>query len=199
MKEYNGKTIDECLLDASSDLGLDVDELVYEVVEEKKTLLKKTATIKVYELSDAADYAKDYLINSLKGLGVEATVDVSYEENVIKLTLNSERNPVLIGKNGTTLQSFNELTKLAVSNKFRHRYRVLLDVAGYKEDKYSRITYLAKKNAKMVQKSRVSVKLDPMSPDERRIIHNALSGMDHIKTESVGEGKNRAVTIKYVD
>ena len=47
--------------------------------------------------------------------------------------------------------------------------------------------------------TKVSVKLDPMTADERRIIHNTLNGMSHIKTESSGEGHDRAVTIKYVD
>jgi Predicted RNA-binding protein len=85
-----------------------------------------------------------------------------------------------------------------VSNKFRHRYRILLDVGGYKEDKYSRLAYLAKRTANDVLKSHVDVKLDPMTPDERRIIHNTLNGMEHIKTESAGEGQDRAVTIKFV-
>jgi spoIIIJ-associated protein len=88
--------------------------------------------------------------------------------------------------------------KLAVSNKFRHRYRILLDVGGYKEDKYSRIAYIAKKNAAQVLKTHIDVHLEPMTPDERRVVHNTLSGMEHIKTESSGEGKDRAVSIKYV-
>ena len=58
---------------------------------------------------------------------------------------------------------------------------------------------MAKRTAKDVLKSRVDVKLDPMTPDERRVIHNALNGMAHIKTESSGEGADRAITIKYVD
>jgi spoIIIJ-associated protein len=121
------------------------------------------------------------------------------EDDIIKITLESERNPVLIGKAGRTLQALNELVKLAVSNKFRHRYRILLDVGGYKEDKYDRVARIAKRNAKEVQRNKISVQLEPMTPDERRIVHNTLTGWEHIKTESSGEGRERAVTIKYVD
>ena len=119
--------------------------------------------------------------------------------NIIHLTINSERNPILIGTGGKTLQAFNELTRLAVSAHFKHRYRVLLDVGGYKEERYEKVARIARREAKSVQKTKGSAKLNPMTPDERRIVHNALNGMPHITTESEGEGGNRAVVIKYVD
>jgi spoIIIJ-associated protein len=198
MKEYSAKTVDDCLAAAAKELGVEADSLVYTVKEEKKGLFKKSATIDVYDQSDAVSYGETYLVSALKALGIEATVTSTIEEDIIKMTVNSERNPVLIGKNGHTLQALNELVKLAVSNKFRHRYRILLDVGGYKEDKYSRIAYIAKKNAAQVLKTHIDVHLEPMTPDERRVVHNTLSGMEHIKTESSGEGKDRAVSIKYV-
>ena len=150
MKTYTAKTVDECLAAASSELGIAANDLVYVVTEEKKTLFKKTATISVYEHDDAAKFGEEYLISALKGLGIEATASSVMEDDIIKITLESERNPVLIGKAGRTLQALNELVKLAVSNKFRHRYRILLDVGGYKEDKYDRVARIAKRNAKAV-------------------------------------------------
>ncbi len=199
MKQYTNKTVEDCLADASKELAVTSDQLVYRVVEEKKGLFSKKATIEVYEVNDAVAFAQDYLKTAIGGMGVAITTEAKVEEDIIHITINSERNPVLIGKNGRTLQSLNELDRLAVSNKFRHRYRILLDVGGYKEDKYSRIAYIAKKTANDVLKSHVDVKMDPMTPDERRVIHNTLSGLDHIKTESSGEGPDRAVTIKYVE
>ena len=199
MKEYTGKTIDECLQLAAQYLGVQPRELVYEVVEEKKGIFKKTAKISVYEKEDAATYGEEYLKKALSALGIEVSVTSVTEDDIIKMTIDSERNPVLIGKGGRTLQALNELVKLAVSNKFRHRYRILLDVNGYKEDKYDRITHIARRAAKEVQRSRIDTQLDPMTPDERRVVHNALSGWEHIKTESAGEGKDRAVIIKYID
>jgi len=198
MKEYAGKTVDDCVAAAISELGITAENLVYTVKEEKKGLFKKSAIIEVYDANDAVSYGEQYLTKAVKALGFEVTVSSVVEQDIIKMTIDSERNPVLIGKNGRTLQSLNELVKLAVSNKFRHRYRILLDVGGYKEDKYSRIAYIAKKNAAQVLKSHVDVRLEPMTPDERRVVHNTLTGMEHIKTESSGEGKDRAVAIKYV-
>ena len=199
MKDFTAKSVAEAVEAAVKELGVEEERLVYIVKEEKKSLFKKQATISVYEDSDASVYAQEYLVGALKALGVEATTDATTEEDIIKIMVDSDRNPVIIGKGGRTLQALNELVKLAVSNKFRHRYRILLDVGGYKEDKYDRIAYIAKKNAKMVTRTHVDVRLDPMTPDERRVVHNTLSGWDHIKTESSGNGPDRAVTIKYVD
>jgi len=198
MKEFSNKTTEDAVNDAAKELGVPVDQLVYKVTEEKKGLFSKKATIEVYDVNDAIAFAQDYLKTAIGGMGVEITTETKVEEDIIRITINSERNPVLIGKNGRTLQAFNELVRLAVSNKFRHRYRILLDVGGYKEDKYSRIAYIAKRTANDVLKSHVDVKMDPMTPDERRVVHNTLNGMEHIKTESSGEGADRAVTIKYI-
>ena len=173
--------------------------MTFEVVEEKKSLFKKSATIVVYEDDDAAKYAEKYLQSALGSLGIEIMTESVIEEGIIKVTIDSESNPILIGKGGKTLQALNEITKFAVSTKFRKRYRILLDVGGYKEDKYERVSSIAKRAAKTVLRTHIDVALDPMTPDERRVVHNALSDWEHIKTESSGEGSDRAVTIKYVD
>ena len=199
MKQYTCKTLEECLAQASSDLGLSESQIVYKLIEEKKGLFTKKTIIEVYESEDAAEFAQEYLKTAIGGMGIEITTSATVQDEIIKVTIDSERNPVLIGKAGKTLQALNELVRLAVSNKYHHRYRILLDVGGYKEDKYSRITYIAKKAAKDVVRSKVDIKLDPMTPDERRVVHNALNGMAHIKTESYGEGADRAITIKYID
>ena len=199
MKEYTAKTVEEAVKLAAEELGVDEDRLIYEVKEEKKSLFRKAATIAVYGDEDAASYAETYLHDSLAALGIEITTESVIEDSIIKVTIDSERNPVLIGRGGKTLQALNELTKLAVSNKFKRRYRILLDVGGYKEEKYDKVVSIAKREANRDLRSKVDAQLDPMTPDERRMVHNALSGMEHIKTESIGEGSDRAICIKYVD
>ncbi len=198
MKEYVSKTVEDCVNNACMELGIPTNHLLYKVVEEKGGLFKK-ARIEVYTEEDAIIYAQEYLTNTIQAMGVDITTESTVEESVIRININSKRNPVLIGKSGRTLQALNELTRLAVSNKFRHRYRILLDVGGYKEDRYSRIAYLAKRAAEEVVRTKYPVQLDPMTPDERRVVHNVLTGWKNIKTESSGEGSNRAVNIFYVE
>ena len=199
MKTFTAKTIEEAIAEACAELNVSEKALSYEIKEEKKGLFKKSVIINVFDKDDVTEYAVEYIKKSLYALGVQVSAESVIDEDIIKITIDSDHNPILIGRNGKTLQALNELTKLAVSNKFRHRYRILLDVGGYKEDKYSRVERIARRTAREVTKTKVDVQLDPMTPDERRIVHGCLSKMEHIKTESTGEGPYRAVCIKYVD
>ena len=195
MKYFTAKTLDEAINLAATSLNIPVEELKYEVVEEKRGLFRKTATISIYELADAIEFAQDYIKNALENYGLDVTVKSTFRDGVIKLTVNSNSNPLLIGKNGKTLQALTELTRLATFSKFKIRYKLIVEVADYKLKKYKKITFLAKKAAREVIQTKATVKLDPMTSDERRVVHNVLAKFSHVTTESVGEGKTRAVTI----
>lgn len=200
MKQYSAKTIDDAVALAAEELGVNADDLVFKVLEEKKALFGKKATIEVYELSDVIEFAQEYVKGVIESLGIGGvTTNASLEDDIIRIEIDSDHNPILIGKNGVTLQALNEITRLAVSGKYRRRYRILLDIGDYKDGKYARVASIARRIAKEVQHSHQDAVLDPMPSDERRVVHNALSNFSHIKTESSGEGRRRAVTIKYVD
>lgn len=198
MKRFTAKTLDDAIVLACQDYGCLPEQLNYNVIEEKKGLFNKKVEIEVFDLSDAIEYAQEYLVNAIAGFGITATTKATLADDIIKISINSDHNSILIGKNGRTLQAFNELTKLAVASKFKKRYRVLLDIGEYKDDKYKRVIHTSKRVAYEVQKTHVSVELDPMTADERRVVHNALSHLRNISTESTGEGKRRHIVIKYV-
>lgn len=198
MKKYQAKTIDEAVEIAAQELGILPSDVNFAVQEEKKGLFKKV-TIEVYELSDAIEFAEEYLKNVTAALGIQSETTTVLKDDIIHISLNSDHNPILIGKNGKTLQALNELARLAVSSKFKKRFRILLDINDYKDGKYSRVAFAARKAAKEVQKTKMDATLEPMPADERRVVHNALANFSHIKTESAGEGHHRAVVIKYVD
>ncbi len=200
MKSYTAKTVDEAVKLAGEDLGMEENDLVFKVVEEKKGILSKKATIEVFEFTDVIEFAESYIKDVIESLGIGGVkTKASLEDDIIRIEIDSDHNPILIGKNGVTLQALNEIVRLAVSGKFHHRYRVLLDIGDYKDAKYSRVAAIARRTAKEVQKTKVDVTLDPMPSDERRVIHNVLTNFSNIKTESSGEGHHRAVTIKYVE
>ena len=199
MKNYVAKTLEEALLKASEAENIPVEELCYEVIEEKRGLFSKKAEIVTYDISDAINYSKEYLLSIVNNLGLSAEIEEKYEDGIIRLTINSENNSVLIGKNGKTLQSMNELVRIALNNKFAKRFRILLDINEYKNEKYSKLIRIAKRIAKEVQQTHIKVDLDPMPSDERRIIHNTLSRYNNIKTESEGSGNKRHISISYVE
>ncbi len=200
MKEFSAKTVEDAIELAAQDLGLDKDNVIFTVVDEKKGLFSKKAIINVYETTDIIEFTESYIKNVIESLGIgNVTTKPSLEDDIIRVEINSDHNPILIGKNGVTLQALNEIVRLAVSGKFCRRIRILLDVGDYKDNKYSRVAFIARKTAKEVQKTHQDATLDPMPSDERRVVHNALANFNNIKTESSGEGRRRAVTIKFVD
>jgi spoIIIJ-associated protein len=199
MEIYTGKTVDEALTKASETLGVPMTELIYRDTGKTVGLFSKKVQVEVYDLADVIRYAEDYLLNATDALGIESSVKSKLDDDVIRITLDSTHNPILIGKNGVTLQALNELVKLATNNYFHRRFRILLDINGYKDNKYTKLERLARKVAKDVQKSKTTYTFDPMPADERRAIHNALNGWRNIRTESVGEGSHRQVQIIYVE
>ena len=192
---YSGKNLEDVLKIASEAEYTPVEELTYYVVEENEEKID----IEVYTIVDVIEFARNYVIDGINALGFDARVNPTLKDDIINLKIESDRNPIIIGKNGKSLQALNELVRLAVSNHFHKRFRILLNVSDYKEEKYAKITSIAKRIAHEVQKTKTNAILDPMPADERRAVHNALAGMPHIKTESSGFGKERQINIIYVD
>ena len=199
MEVYTGKTVEEALEEASKELQIPVRDLIYIVLDKKTGLFTKKFQVEIYDLSDVIRFAEDYLLKVVDALGIESSVKSSLDDDVIRISIDSTHNPILIGKNGVTLQALNELVKLATNNHFHKRFRILLDINGYKDSKYGKLARMARKLARDVQKTKTTYTFDPMPADERRAIHNACSNMSHIKTESIGEGKTRQVQIIYVE
>lgn len=193
--EYTAKTLEDAIKLAAEKEYCTVEEIDYVLVEQTE----EQTTIDVYTIMDVIEFAQNYVHDGISALGFDNKVTPSLNDGIINLKIDSDRNSIIIGKNGKSLQALNELTKLAVNNKFKKRFRILLDVNGYKQEKYEKIIHIARRLAHDVQKTHVDVVLDPMPADERRAVHNALAGMPHIKTESEGTGKKRQLHIKYVD
>jgi spoIIIJ-associated protein len=198
MKTYTAKTLEDVLALAEKELNIPANDLSYKIVDEKTGIFSRKLVVEVYEVSDAIAFAEAYLVKILSQMEIDVTAKTTLKDDIINITINSSRNPILIGKNGITLQALNELVRLATSSKFKKRFRILLDVNDYKEAKYDKVIAIAKRIARDVTRTKVDVTLDPMPADERRMVHGALTGMPNIKTESVGEGHHRAICIRYI-
>ena len=199
MNKYEGKTEEEAVKKACADLNVEAKDLNYQVISVKKTLFTKTVTIGIYTINDVIVFADDYIKRCLKALGITGSTEAKFEDGVIKLNIVSPKNRAVIGRSGETLRSINELTRSACFNRFGGHYRILLNCDGYKENKYEKYASMARHYASEVSRTHVTVVLDPMTSDERRVIHQALTGYPHIKTQSLGTGHKRHITIQYVE
>lgn len=197
MRIFEAKSLDEVLKLASEDLGIQQEDLIYDVLEEKKGLFKSSIKISVYETVDYIDYAVDYLRLIIEALGFSPEFRTELDGDVIKIEMSTNHNSILIGKNGKTLLALNEVVAVALNAKFKRRVRVLLDINDYKSDRYRKVVSIAKRVAGEVAKTKKDATLEPMPSDERRAIHNALGDYRNISTESIGSGRDRQIVIRY--
>jgi spoIIIJ-associated protein len=102
---------------------------------------------------------------------------------------------VLIGRRGETLNALQYITRLIVSRELQRRVNIVLDVEGYKLRREASLQRLARNMAEQARKLGRVMSLEPMPPNERRIIHITLRDDETVRTESVGMGNRRKVTI----
>lgn len=197
MRIFEAKNLDEVLKIASEDLGIPSTDVIYDILEEKKGLFKSVIKISVYETSDYVDYAVKYLKTVVEALGFTPEFATEIDGDVIKIEMSTNHNSILIGKNGKTLLSLNEIVSVAMNVKFKKRIRVLLDINDYKNERYRKVISIAKRIAGEVAKTKQDATLEPMPSDERRAIHNALSEYRNVTTESVGTGRERQIVIRF--
>ena len=197
---YSGKTKEEALEKAIKELNVNENDIYVKETEQKVGLFKnKKINLEIIKKDDVLEELKKFIKNITKLMGVEANIEVKTRGENISITLYSDNNNILIGKNGRTIDALSVIAKQFIHNEIGTNFRFLLDVGEYKAKQQKNIEYLAKKIAREVANTKIEAKLDPMNSYERRIVHSILSDNEKVYTESVGEEPNRAVVIKPRD
>lgn len=200
MKRYEAKNVDDAVRNAVADKKCTVEELKYTVIEEKPGGLfgiGAKAIIEAYTMNDIEEFIKNYLNQYFANLNMPAEIYVSREENNFKVVINAENNAILIGKNGQTLESIKNVLNSAANAQFKCHVYLSLDVNGYKEERNEKLKATVEKIAKTVAKTHVSARLGDLTAEERKIVHQHLNAMPHIRTESEGDGNNRRLKIIF--
>lgn len=149
------------------------------------------------ELDAIADTAIAYIESILPYMNVGEVVINEYEgdEGELILDLTGDDLAILIGRHGKTLDALQFLVSSATSRTMGFRYPVVVDVEGYKARQREKLESIAARAADRADEQGRSVKLRPMSPYERRIVHIALADDPRVTTESEGEGSSRRVVV----
>lgn len=193
---FEGKTKELAIELALEELKITEEDLIINDVEEKSSLLKKTVRIEVLNMNEIIAFIKETVTEIAKNMGVEANLEVRRRENNVSVTIFSDNNSILIGKNGKNVAALQLLIRQMVNTKLKDSIGIVLDVGNYKEKRVKNIEYLAKKLAREAYKTKTEVTMDSMNSYERRIVHEVLSEDKYVYTESVGEEPNRKVVIK---
>lgn len=193
---YSGKTKEEAINNAKIALQEMEENLYIKEIEVKTGLFNKKAEIEVVRRDDVVEYMKEYLKELIHNMGLTCNLEVKKRENRVNITVISDNNSILIGKNGRTLEAINLLLKQVIHNEIGEYFPFVLDIGEYKMVREQKLESLARRTAREVVNTKIEAKLDPMNSYERRIIHEALVNNKRVTTESEGEEPNRYVVIK---
>ena len=153
---------------------------------------EKPADLVAVETSPALDFLKDVTTK----MGIDVTVTAAENENSIYIDINGKDSGTVIGKRGQTLDALQYLTRLVVNKDDEKYKRVVVDAENYRAKREKTLQQLANRLADKVVKTRRSVRLEPMNPYERKIIHATLQSNPKITTKSEGEEPYRRVIIE---
>lgn len=203
MQKFEAKSVEEALKEACRVKGVTLDELKYYVIEEKPGGLfgiGSKGVVEAFTYNDVQQFLEQYVSAYFNNINMPVEVIVNRtENNEFKIIINADNNAILIGKNGQTLEAIKTIVNAAANATFRCHIHMSVDINGYKEERYEKLKQTVERIARTVVKTKVSARLGDLTSDERKIVHQHLSEMPHVKTESEGEGNNRRLKIIYVD
>jgi len=146
-------------------------------------------------LEEEGEIAADYLEGLLDIADLDGDIDMDVEGDRAAVSIVGSGLDQLIGESGEVLEALQELTRLAVYRETGERSRLMLDIGGYRADKRSRLEALAAEAVSEVRDTGERKPLDPMSPFERKVVHDAVARVKGVSSESEGEEPRRQVVV----
>ncbi|NMB35324.1 MAG: protein jag [Firmicutes bacterium] len=200
--EVSAKTVEDALEEGLKILGVKRENVQVETLSEPaqgifKFISSKQAKLRLTVLKDAEEYIQDFFRKIVQAVGVEGRVDiVSNEEDNIHFEITGENLGILIGKRGNTLNAMQYLANVVLYRQFdAQNKRIILDIENYRFKRKKTLENLARNLALKALRTKKEVALEPMNPQERRIIHLALKNNRDVVTSSHGEEPYRKIVI----
>jgi spoIIIJ-associated protein len=146
------------------------------------------------DLEKEGEIAADYLEDLLDIADLDGDIDMDVERDRALVSVVGGDLDHLVGRHGQVLEALQELTRLAVYAQTGNRSRLMLDVGGYRAGRKAVLTELGRTTAEAVRTSGEQVRLEPMTPFERKIVHDAVAAAG-LRSESEGEEPQRRVVV----
>jgi spoIIIJ-associated protein len=221
VREFEGKNEKEAIDKAIEELGLDRNEIDFEIVEAKRPgILFRGGKVKIrVHMGDEQEEESmaqletdgvpapktefeqkvvDFTRDLLAKMGFQAQVSVNRrEEKRLGLDIEAENSGLLIGRQGKTLEALQFIVNLAAGRIGGDSMRIVLDTQDYRSRRERSLIRMANQIAEQVRRSRESRLLEAMNPFERRLVHTALATHGDIETVSEGEGLYKRIRVIY--
>lgn len=197
---YEGKNREGLINKITEELNCNENELVIlEQFTEGKIFKSQKYNLSVITKAEIKKQLKNFFneLSKLMNVTIESEINIT-EDNIYNINLVTSNNSILIGKEGKTLDAIQCLLRQISQNDLQNKIKINVDISNYKYEQTKKLEKNIKNIAKEVLKTKVDTSLDPMNSYNRRIVHTIVSEFSDLETESVGEGKERHVVIKYV-
>ena len=167
-QKFIGKTYEEAVNNAMISLQESEENLIIKKLSEEKGGLFKASKveIEVIEKRNILPEIKNYIVNILKLSGFTVNIEVKNKETIPTLTIYSDNDSLIIGRNGKNLQALSIITNQYIQKLIGKSYKFILDVNSYKEKRDEHLENLARKIAREVAKTKIEVKMDSMNSYE---------------------------------
>lgn len=192
--KFEDETEEKCRLKCLDELDVYNNEILTKEYEENDKYI-----MEVVKKDNIKEFIKNYLTEITKNMGIDTKFEINEDEDVFSVKMFSNNNPLLIGKDGRTLTSLQNLIRQTLSNQIKFNIRVNLDASNYKAKKEKFFEKDIKNIINEVLQTKSETKLDSMNSYKRRIVHSIASEYYNIETESFGEEPERYVVIRYVE
>lgn len=200
----SAKTVEEAIEKALLELNLEREQVEIEILDEGSKgflgfLGAKDAEIKATEIKNIENMSREFLGKIIESMDLEASIDIKHEDNKLIIDIvgiDPEDKGIIIGKRGNTLDAIQYLLSIFINKDEEEYTRVTIDIEGYREKRENTLVRLAQRMAQKAITSKIKVKLEPMNPYERRIIHFTLQDYKEITTYSEGKDPFRRVVIQ---
>jgi spoIIIJ-associated protein len=179
--------------EAPTQVSDEVDEAT-SVFDETDEDASDAPSSRIDQLEAEGDIAADYLEELLDIADLDGDLDMDVEGDRAAVSIVGAELSQLVGRDGEVLEALQELTRLAVYRETGERSRLMLDISGYRADKRAELEKLAQDTVSRVKESGEPASLDPMSPFERKVVHDAVAAAG-LTSESEGVEPRRFVVV----
>lgn len=196
----SGKSIEDAVKAGLAQLNVTEDRVHIHVLEQPNKGLfgfigTKAAKVELELIPDPIEEAMQFLQNVFKTMGLTVTIESTVTKEGTVLNLSGGELGILIGRRGQTLDALQYLANIVTNRYSTTHLRLILDAEQFRERRRKTLEELSNRLANRVVKTKKEVVLEPMTPQERKIIHSRLQDHPQVKTYSKGEDPNRRVVI----
>ncbi len=147
------------------------------------------------DIEEQAQVAQEFAEGLLVAFGVEGEVITRVEDEILFIDINGDQTEALVGRKGAVVQAVHELTRTVIQRKTFGAPRMRLDIAGYGARRREALKIYATGLAETVKEDGREAMLEPMNAADRKVVHDAISEIDGVRSFSEGEDPNRSVVV----